>query len=105
MKWLILTDDSELETKCTDFLNTSNKKDKVICSPLKLESLKGNKKNFKELASCIIYANDEKGISAPLGAALSSIFGFFASLRKYSSKFKIYDSFVFLLGSDIQFPI
>lgn len=79
MKWLILTDNSELEAKCTDFLNTSNKKDKVICSPLKLESLKGNKKNFKELAGCIIYANDEKGINAPLGAALSSIFGFFAS--------------------------
>ncbi len=79
MKWLIFTDNKDLESRCTDFLSLSNKKDKVISSPLKLDSLKTNKKIFKELAACIIYSNDEKNIDAPLGAALSSIFGFFSS--------------------------
>lgn len=79
MKWLIITDNKNLDSKCTEFITTSNKKDKVISTPLKLENLKSNKKIFRELAACIIYANDEKIIAAPLGAALSSLYGFFAS--------------------------
>ena len=79
MKWLILTDNKDIETRCTDYISLSNKKDKVISSTLKLDSLKTNKKIFKELAACIIFANDEQNIEAPLGAALSSIFGFFSS--------------------------
>lgn len=79
MKWLIITDNTDLETKCTVFLNTSNKKDKVLSAGLSIDNLKANKKNLSELASCIIFANDEEGISAALGAGLSTIFGYFAS--------------------------
>ncbi len=79
MKWLIITDNKTLTSKCTEFITTSNKKDKVISTPLKLDSLKSNKKLFRELAACIIYAKDEKAITTPLGASLSSLYGFFAS--------------------------
>ncbi len=79
MKWLILTDNNDLETKCNEFLTTSNKKDKIICASLTLESLKANKKNLSDLAACILFANDEQGITASLGASLSAVFGYFAS--------------------------
>lgn len=79
MKWLILTDNNELNTKCNEFLTTSNKKDKVISASLTLESLKANKKNLSELAACILFAIDEQGISASLGAGLSTVFGYFAA--------------------------
>ena len=79
MKWLIITDNKSLDSKCTEFITTSNKKNKVISSSLKIDNLKNNKKIFRDLAACIIYAKDEKSINAPLGAALSSVYGFFAS--------------------------
>lgn len=101
MKWLILSDNSELETKCKVFLTTSNKKDKVITASLKPESLKANKKNLPELAACIIFANDEKGISASLGAGLSTVFGFFASekIPVFTNIRLIYEDSLF--GKDI----
>ena len=73
MKWLIITDNNDIDTKCKDFLTTSNKKDKIISAALSLEGLKANKKNLSDIAACIIYANDEAGISASLGAGLPSI--------------------------------
>ena len=79
MKWLILTDNEDLKTGCSDFLTTSNKKDKILSSTLTLKGIKENKKHLKELAACIIYADDEQAVDAPLGAVLSSLFGFFAS--------------------------
>ncbi len=79
MKWLILSDNKDLVTKCTDFLNSSNKKDKVISSSLSLKGLKDNKKHLKELAACIIYADNENSIDVTLGSALSTIFGFFSA--------------------------
>ncbi len=79
MKWLILTDNNDLESKCSEFLTTSNKKDKILSGSLTLESLKANKKNLSELAACILFANDEQGISASLGAGLSTVFGYFAA--------------------------
>ncbi len=79
MKWLILSDNNDLITKCSEFLCSSNKKDKVLTSSLSLKSLKDNKKHLKELAACIIYINDEKSIDPDLGAGLSTIFGFFAA--------------------------
>ena len=79
MKWLIITDNNDIDTKCKDFLTTSNKKDKIISAALSLEGLKANKKNLSDFAACIIYANDEAGISASLGAGLSTVFGYFAS--------------------------
>ena len=79
MKWLILSDNDDIKNKCADFLSSNNKKDKIFTSELTLKGVKENKKNLKELASCIIFANDEQSIDAPLGAGLSTIFGFFAS--------------------------
>ena len=79
MKWLILTDNKDVETKCTSFLKKNDKKAKVLVSPLTLKGLKENKKQLKEIAVCIIYTNDEKAVDASLGAGLSAIFGFFAS--------------------------
>ena len=79
MKWLILTDNNDLENQCNTFLTTSNKKDKILSDSLSLESLKHNKKNLSELAACILFANDEAGISSSLGAGLSTVFGFFAA--------------------------
>ena len=79
MKWLILTDNNDLAGKCNDFLTASNKKDKIISADLSLDSLKANKKNLSDLATCILFANDEGGISASLGAGLSTVFGFFAA--------------------------
>ena len=81
MKWLIITDNKDLETKCSVFITTSNKKDKVLTGHLTLESLKANKKNLADLAVCIIFAEDEKNIAASLGAGLSTVFGFFASSK------------------------
>ena len=48
MKWLIITDNTDLETKCTVFLNTSNKKDKVLSASLSIDNLKANKKNLSQ---------------------------------------------------------
>ena len=79
MKWLIITDDKTLETKCADFLSTNNKKDKILTSPLTLKDIKENKKSMKDLAACLIYAEKEAEIDASLGAGLSTIFGFFAA--------------------------
>ena len=79
MKWLIVTDNNDLESKCSEFLTTSNKKDKILSGSLTLESLKANKKNLSELAACILFANDEQGISASLGAGLSTVFGYCAA--------------------------
>ena len=79
MKWLILTDNKDVETKCTSFLNENDRKAKVLVSPLTLKGLKENKKQLKEIAVCIIYTNDEKAVDASLGAGLSAVFGFFAS--------------------------
>ena len=79
MKWLILTDNNDLENQCNTFLTTSNKKDKILSDSLSLESLKHNKKNLSELAACILFANDEAGISSSSGAGLSTVFGFFAA--------------------------
>ena len=79
MKWLILTDNNDLEIKCNNFLTDSNKKDKIISASLTLESLKANKKNLSDLAACILFANDDEGISASLGAGLSTVFGFCAA--------------------------
>ena len=79
MKWLILTDNNDLEIKCNNFLTDSNKKDKFISASLTLESLKANKKNLSDLAACILFANDDEGISASLGAGLSTVFGFCAA--------------------------
>ncbi len=78
MKWLILTDNNELKTACSDFLTAANKKDKILSSSLTLKGIKDNKKHLKELAACIIFADDEEAVDAPLGAELSSLFGFFA---------------------------
>lgn len=79
MKWLILTDNNDLEIKCNNFLTDNNKKDKIISASLTLESLKANKKNLSDLAACILFANDDEGISASLGAGLSTVFGFCAA--------------------------
>lgn len=79
MKWLILTDNKELETKCTELLNSNDKKSKVLVSPLTIKGIKENKKQLRDIAACIIFADDEKGIDASLGAALSSVYGYFAS--------------------------
>lgn len=79
MKWLILTDNNDLEIQCKNFLTGSNKKDKVISASLTIESLKANKKSLSELAACILFANDEEEISASLGAGLSTVFGFCAA--------------------------
>lgn len=79
MKWLIVSDNNDIKNKCSKFLNSKNKKDKVLLSELTLKGIKDNKKNLKELASCIIFANDEQAVDAPLGAGLSAIFGFFAA--------------------------
>ncbi len=79
MKWLILTDNDELNNSCTEILSSNNKKNKILSSPLTLKGVKENKKNLKDLAACIIYANDENSIDSALGAGLSSVFGFFAS--------------------------
>ncbi len=79
MKWLILTDNTELETQFSTFITESNKKDKFLSSPLTVKGIKSNKKNLKELAACIIFINDEKTITPELGASLNSLFGFFAA--------------------------
>jgi hypothetical protein len=101
MKWLIITDNNDLETKCNVFITTSNKKDKVLSGHLTLESLKANKKNLADLAVCIIYANDEKNISAELGAGLSTVFGFFASsqIPVFTNIRLLYEDILF--GKDI----
>ncbi|SFI69403.1 Ankyrin repeat-containing protein [Treponema bryantii] len=97
MKWLIITDNKDIETKCTDFINSANKKNKLLVSPLTLKGIKEHKKSFKELGACIIYATDEKSIDAPLGASLSSIFGFFASdgIKVYTNVKLLFDDPVF----------
>lgn len=79
MKWLILTDNEDFAEKSSAFLISENKKNKVLKSSLTINGLKENKKNLKELAACIIYANKEAEIDAPLGAILSSVFGYFTS--------------------------
>ena len=79
MKWLIFTDNKDIGPRCSELITTNNKKDKFISAALTLEALKSNKKQLTDIAACIIYANDEKGITASLGAGLSSVFGFFAS--------------------------
>ena len=79
MKWLILTDNKNLENRISEFLTISNKKDKDISFPLSLESLKSNKRALCDFAACIIFSDTEQGISAPLAAGLSTIFGFFAA--------------------------
>ena len=79
MKWLIITDNEDIKKQCSDFLTSSNKKDKILSSSLSIKGIKENKKILKELAACIIYADDENAIDAPLGACLSSLFGFFTS--------------------------
>ena len=97
MKWLIITDNKDIETKCTDFINSANKKNKLLVSSLTLKGIKEHKKSFKELGACIIYATDEKSIDAPLGASLSSIFGFFASdgIKVYTNVKLLFDDPVF----------
>ncbi len=79
MKWLIITDNDDIKNKCSELLSTNNKKDKILTSMLSLKGLKENKKHLRELAACIIYADNEEAIEASLGASLSAIYGFFAS--------------------------
>ena len=79
MKWLILTDNEDIKSKGAEIISSNNKKDKVLSSPLTLKGIKENKKSLKEIACCIIYADNEEAVDAPLGAGLSTLFGFFAS--------------------------
>ncbi len=79
MKWLILSDNKDVIESSQRFIIENNKKDKTICAALELKSLSANKKNFRELCACIIYADDEANIPAALGAGLSSVFGFLAA--------------------------
>ena len=79
MKWLILTDNEDIISKGAEIISSNNKKDKVLSSPLTLKGIKENKKSLKEIACCIIYADNEEAVDAPLGAGLSTLFGFFAS--------------------------
>ena len=79
MKWLIITDNDDINIKLKEFIISSNKKDKVLTAAFTLEALKANKKNLSDIAACIIYAENETEITAALGAGLSTVFGFFAS--------------------------
>ncbi len=101
MKWLILTDNTELENICAEFITESNKKDKLISSPLTVKGIKSNKKYLKEFASCIVYINDEKTITPELGASLNSLFGFFAAedITVYTNIKLLYEDPLF--GKDI----
>ena len=78
MKWLILSDNEDLKTRCSEYIGKGNRKDKVLLGNLSLADLKSNKKNFPDLAACIIYANDDSSIEPALGVGLSVIFGYFA---------------------------
>ena len=79
MKWLILSDNKDVIESSQRFIIENNKKDKTICAALELKSLSANKKNFRELCACIIYADAPSDIQADLGAALSSVFGCLAA--------------------------
>ena len=79
MKWLIITDNEDIQKRSSDFISKGNRKDKVVASPLTIAGIKTTKKYFKELAACIIFANDDVNVEPALGVALSAIFGFFAA--------------------------
>ena len=79
MKWLIISDDEQLNERLNTFISENNKKDKVFCAPISIDTLKTHKKHFKDLAACIIFTKDEKGIPAAVGAGLCSMFGYFAA--------------------------
>ncbi len=81
MKWLIISDDEELTGRLNTFLSENNKKDKIYIAPITIETLKNYKKDFMELAACIIYTKSENGIEAAVGAGLCSMFGYFAALN------------------------
>ena len=79
MKWLIITDNTKLPDDVSEFLTSKNKKNKSLICNFSLESIVKNKSHLKELAACIIYAQEEASVSAELGAVLSSLLGFLAS--------------------------
>ena len=79
MKWLIISDDEELTERLNTFLLENNKKDKIYCAPITIDTLKTYKKVLKDLAACIIFTKNEKGIESAIGAGLCSLFGFFAA--------------------------
>ena len=78
MKWLILTDNEDIKTRCSEYIGKGNRKDKVLVADLTVAELKANKKNFPELAACIIFANDDSNMEPALGVGLSAVFGYFA---------------------------
>ena len=79
MKWLIISNNKDFNSKCSEFITESNKKDKVLDFPLSLQTLKDNKKILRELAACLIYSENAQEIDASLSSGLSSLIGFFAS--------------------------
>ena len=79
MKWLILSDNDDIKNRCSEYISKGNRKDKVLVADLTVASLKSNKKYFRDLAACIIFANDDNDIEPALGVALSAVFGYFAS--------------------------
>ena len=79
MKWLVISDDQELTERINTFLSENNKKDKIYCAPITVETLKTYKKTLKDLAACIIYTQNEQGINSSVGAGLCSIFGYLAA--------------------------
>ena len=66
MKWLIITDNEDIQKRCSDFISKGNRKDKVVASPLTIAGIKTTKKYFKELAACIIFANDDVNVDEPV---------------------------------------
>ena len=101
MKWLIISDDQTVSERVQKFLSEKNKKDKVYCAPITAETLKTYKKTFSDLAACIIYTKDVKGIEPYVGSGLCAIFGFFAASKipVITNNTFLYEDYLF--GKDI----
>jgi len=78
MRWLIITNDTDLSKSVETKLIEADKKNKLVSCSFNTDEIISNKKNFKELAACLIYTDNQKELSAEQVAVLSSIQGYFA---------------------------
>ncbi len=78
MKWLLITDNTELEALLKNFFISKDKNEKLYITNFKVENLRKQKKIAPEIVSCIIYSECYKTYTAEEVANIASLYGCFA---------------------------
>lgn len=79
MKWLLLTDNTDLTADLQDCLISLEKKNKLTVCDFDISNLKKQKKHFQDNAACVIFSDTVKDYSALEISTISSVAGYIIS--------------------------